>query len=114
MQVPSIPLTATQTQYMQDMGLTVPSSGNGSWLQVLQIEAERRVSDVGWHSALQNMPPAAVEREVALELALTNYLLFETYKATLQHATISATHLAEDTDRNFMPTTKMPTPSMSN
>jgi hypothetical protein len=114
MQVPSIPLTATQTQYMQDMGLTVPSSGNGSWLQVLQIEAERRVSDVGWHSALQNMPPAAVEREVALELALTNYLLFETYKATLQHATISATHLAEDTDRYFMPTTKMPTPSMSN
>jgi hypothetical protein len=114
MQVPSIPLTATQTQYMQNMGLTVPSSGNGSWLQVLQIEAERRVSDVGWHAALQNMPPAAVEREVALELALTNYLLFQTYKVTLQHATISATHLAEDTDRYFMPTTKMPTPSMSN
>jgi hypothetical protein len=79
---------------------------------VLQIEAERRVSDVGWHSALQNMPPAAVEREMALELAMNNYLLFQTYKMNLQHAAISATHLAEDTDRQFMPTSKMPTPSM--
>jgi hypothetical protein len=113
MQVPAIPLTATQTQYMQNLGLTVPASGNGSWLQVLQIEAERRVSDVGWHTALQNMPPAAVEREMALELALNNYLLFETYKMNLQHATISATQLAEDTDRNFLPTSKMSTPSMA-
>ena len=112
MQVPSIPLTASQTQYMQNMGLTVPASGNGSWMQVLQIEAERRVSDVGWHAELQNMPPAAVQREMALELALNNYLLFQTYKMSLQHATISATQLAEDTDRNFLPTSKMSTPSM--
>jgi hypothetical protein len=95
------------------MGLPVPASGNGSWLQVLQIEAERRISDVGWNAALQNMPPAAVEREMALELALNNYLLFETYKMNLQHATISATQLAEDTDRNFLPTSKMSTPSMA-
>jgi hypothetical protein len=113
MQSPSIPLTASQTQYMQNMGLTVPASGNGSLLQVLQIEAERRVSDVGWHAALQNMAPAAVEREMALELALNNFLLFETYKMNLQHATISATQLAEDTDRNFLPTSKMSTPSMT-
>ena len=113
MQVPSIPLTATQTQYLTNMGLPVPASGDGSWLQVLQIEAERRVSDVGWHSTLQNMPPAAVEREMALELALNNYLLFQQYKMNLSHATISATQLAEDTDRNFMPTAKMPTPSMA-
>ena len=112
MQVPSIPLTASQTQYMQNMGLTVPASGNGSWMQVLQIEAERRVSDVGWHTALQTMPPAAVEREIALELALNNYLIFQTFKLGLQHTAISATQLAEDTDRNFLPTSKMPTPSM--
>jgi hypothetical protein len=31
----------------------------------------------------------------------------------LSHTLISATHLAEDTDRNFMPTAKMPTPSMA-
>ena len=71
------------------------------------------MSDVGWHSTLQNMPPAAVEREMALELALNNYLLFQQYKMNLSHAAISATQLAEDTDRNFMPTAKMPTPSMA-
>jgi hypothetical protein len=49
---------------------------------------------------------------MALELAMNNYLLFQTYKMNLQHAAISATHLAEDTDRQFMPTSKMPTPSM--
>ncbi len=113
MQSPSVPLTAAQTQYLQDMGLPVPSGGKGSWLQVLQIESERRVSDVGWNSALQEMPPAAVQREMALELALNNYLLFETYKMNLTHTTISATQLAEDTDRNFMPTAKMPTPSLA-
>jgi hypothetical protein len=113
MQAPSVPLTAAQTQYLQSMGLPVPASGNGSWLQVLQIEAERRVSDVGWHAALQNMPPAAVEREMALELALNNYLLFQTYKMNLSHTMISATLLAEDTERNFMPTAKMPTPSIA-
>jgi len=113
LQTPSIPLTATQTQYLQNMGLPVPTTGNGSWLQVLQIEAERRVSDVGWHSALQNMQPAAVEREMALELALNNYLLFQQYKMSLSHTAISATQLAEDTDRNFMPTARMPTPSMA-
>jgi len=113
MQVPAIPLTASQTQYMQSMGLPVPASGNGSWLQVLQIEAERRVSDVSWHAALQNMPPAAVEREMALELALNNYLLFQTYKMNLQHAAISATQLAEETEHNFLPTAKMPTPSLT-
>jgi hypothetical protein len=112
MQVPSIPLTASQTQYMQNMGLPVPTSGNGSLLQVLQIEAQRRVSDVGWHAALQNMPPAAVEREIALELALNNYLLFETYKVNLQHTTISATQLAEGTERDYLPTSKISTPSM--
>lgn len=113
MQAPSVPLTAAQTQYLQSMGLPVPASGNGSWLQVLQIEAERRVSDVGWHAELQNMPPAAVEREMALELALNNYLLFQTYKMNLSHTMIGATLLAEDTERNFMPTAKMPTPSIA-
>lgn len=113
MQVPSIPLTTAQTTYLQNMGLTVPASGNSSWMQVLQIESERRVSDVSWHTALQTMTPAGVQREVALELAMTNYLLFQNFKLSLQHATISATQLASDTDRNFMPTTQMPTPSMA-
>ena len=48
MQTPSVPLTPQQQQYLQNMGL--PAQTNGSWLQALQIEAERRVSDVTWAS----------------------------------------------------------------
>ena len=111
MQTPSVPLTAQQQQYLQNMGL--PGQTNGSWLQVLQIEAERRVSDVTWASNLQAMPPASVEREVAIELALNNYLLFQNFKIALQHATISATQLAVTTAHDFQPAVQMPTPSIA-
>lgn len=110
MQTPSVPLTASQKQYLRNLGL--PAQTNGSWLQVLQIEAERRVNGVTWNAELQSMPPASVEREVALELALTNYLLFQTYKVNLQHTTIAAAQLAEHTDHDFMPTSRMPSPSI--
>ncbi|MBN9560484.1 MAG: hypothetical protein J0H14_07100 [Alphaproteobacteria bacterium] len=109
MQTPSVPLTALQMQYLQNMGL--PAQTNGSWLQVLQIESERRISDVTWHANLQSMPPASVAREAANEAALTNYLLFQIFKMNLMHGTISAAQLAAETDRNFQPTVRMPTPT---
>jgi hypothetical protein len=111
MQVPSVPLTALQQQYLQNIGL--PTQPNGSWLQALQIESERRISDVSWHTALQAMQPAAVEREIALELALNNYLQYQNFKMNLMHTTISAAHLAEDTERHFQPTVQMPVPSIA-
>ena len=110
-QSPSVPLTAVQQKYLQDMGL--PAQTTGSWLQMLQIEAERRISDVNWNANLQSMPPAAVEREIALEGALSTYLLYQIFKMSLQHAAISATQLAEQTEHDFMPTVRMPTPSMA-
>jgi hypothetical protein len=110
MQTPSVPLTALQQQYLTNIGL--PSQTNGSWLQVLQIEAERRISDVTWAATLQSMPPASVEREIAIELALSNYLQFQIFKLGLQHATISATQLAQAVEHSFQPTVQMPTPSM--
>ena len=111
MQTPSVPLTPIQMRYLQDMGL--PAQVNGSWLQVLQIEAERRISDITWNANLQTMPPASVARETASELALNNYLLFQTYKTNLMHTAIGAAQLAADTDRNFQPTVRMPTPNMA-
>ena len=111
MQTPSVPLTALQQQYLQNIGL--PAQTNGSWLQTLQIESERRISDVAWHTALQTMPPAAVEREIAIELALNNYLQYQNFKLGLMHTTISATHLAEDTERNSQRTVQMPVPSIA-
>jgi hypothetical protein len=59
------------------------------------------------------MPPASVEREIALEAAETNYLLFEIFKTNLQHATMTAAQLAEQTNHDFMPTARIPTPSVA-
>ena len=110
-QTPSVPLTPLQQQYLTNIGL--PSQTNGSWLQVLQIESERRISDITWAATLQSMPPASVEREIAIELALSNYLQFQIFKMGLQHTTISATQLAETVERDFQPTVRMPVPSMA-
>jgi hypothetical protein len=111
MNSPSVPLTAQQQQYLQDMGL--PAQQTGSWFQALQIEAERRISDVNWAATLQGMPPATVNREIAIELALNNYLQFQLFKTALQTGTISATQLAQTAEHDFSPTVQMPTPSIA-
>lgn len=113
MQSPAVPITQQQQQYLTNMGLPAPANGSVSWLQALQIEAERRVSDVSWATTLHGEPPAAVEREIAQELALSNYLAFQNFKLALQHADISAAQLAEATSRHFVPTSQLPTPSMA-
>lgn len=111
LQSSSVPPSSQQSAFLTAVGL--PANGNISWLQGLQIEAERRVSDINWNAQLQAMPPASVEREIATELALNNYLLFQIYKSGLEQGVISATHLAVDTEHDYMPTSPMPTPSVA-
>jgi hypothetical protein len=111
MQAPSIPTTPLQQQYLTNLDLPVPQ--NLSWYQALQIEAERRISDVSWAAQITSSPPAAVEREIATELALSNYLAFQNFKLALKHTAISATQLAHTAEHDFMPTVRMPAPSMA-
>jgi hypothetical protein len=111
MQSPSVPLTAQQQAFLTEIG--IPQETTGSWLQVLQINAESRVSDINWNAELQSMPPAAVEREVALELALNNYLQFQIFKIDLQNAALAATNLAQTAQRDFQPAVQMPTPNIN-
>ena len=111
MQTPSVPLTAAQQQYITNQGL--PPQQTGSWLQVLQIEAQRRISDVNWNAQLQAMPSASVEREIATELALSTYLQFEIYKTELQHTTVTAAQLAQTAEHNYLPAAPMPVPSIA-
>ena len=113
MQTPSVPITQQQQQYLTNMGLPAPANGNISWYQALQIESERRVSDVGWAGTLHQEPQVAVEREIAQELALTNYLAFQNFKLGLQHVDLTASQLAQATSRDFVPVSQMPTPSMT-
>ena len=111
MQSPSVPLTAQQQAFLTEIG--IPQETTGSWLQVLQINAESRVSDINWNAELQSMPPAAVEREVALELALNNYLQFQIFKIDLQNAALAATNLAQNVQHDFQPAVQMPTPNIN-
>jgi hypothetical protein len=111
MQSPSVPLTAAQQTYLTDMGL--PQETTGSWLQVLQINAESRASDITWNAQLQQMAPATVQREIALQLALNNYLQFQIFKIDLQNTAINATNMALTAEHNFKPTVQMPTPNIN-
>ena len=111
MQSSSVPPTSAQSEFLAAIGL--PASSDISWFQGLQLESERRASDINWAAELQAMPPASVEREIATELALTNYLLFHIYKSGLQRGVLSAAHLAVDTEHDYMPTSPMPTPSVA-
>ena len=111
MQSPSVPLTAQQQAFLTEIG--IPQETTGSWFQVLQINAESRVSDINWNAELQSMPPAAVEREVALELALNNYLQFQIFKIDLQNAALAATNLAQNVQHDFQPAVQMPTPNIN-
>ena len=113
MRAPSVPITPQQTSYLTSLGLTAPASGTISWLTALQIEAQRRVSGVGWAAALQNAPPATVLREMAVELAMTNFLLFQTFKQGQQTNALIATQLAERVDRNFNPSARIPIPNIN-
>jgi hypothetical protein len=106
-----VPLNATQQAQMQNDGLT--AAATGSWLQVMTLDAERRVSDINYAAQLQAMTPAAVNREIVLELGATNYLLTQLLRVGVLHASTSAAHLANDVDHDFAPTAPLPTPSIN-
>jgi hypothetical protein len=110
-QSPSVPLNSAQQAQMQNEGLT--TTGTGSWLQVLMLDANRRYSDVNYAAQLQAMPPASVNREIALELGATNYLLTQVLRVEIMHASTAAAHMANDVEHDFAPTAPLPTPSIN-
>ena len=107
----SVPLNSSQQTQMQNEGLT--PVGTGSWLQVLMLDANRRYSDVNYAAQLQAMPPASVNREIALELASTNYLLTQLLRVGIMHASTAAAHMAADVEHDFAPTAPLSTPSIN-
>ena len=111
LQTPSVVLTTQQQQEMQNEGLQ--PTQNGSWMQALSLEVNRRLDGVTWAASLQAMPPAAVEREIAIQLALSNYLAVQNFRVQLFNAAVSAAHFATTEERGFLPTTPMPTVSMA-
>jgi hypothetical protein len=110
-QTPSVQLTVAEQQEMTNQGVPVPQSG--SWLQVIGLEVDRRVADIAWATSLQTMPPASVLREIATELALSNYLAYQNYRVEVMHASVAATSLAASQEQSFKAQSPLPTPAAS-
>ena len=111
LQSPSVILTDEQKRLLQARG--IQPGETGSWLQVLGLEVDRRVSDVGWASALQTMPPATVQREIAIELAYSNYIAMQNLRIQMQTAAVNAAQLAATTEQGFQHATAMPAPTVT-
>jgi hypothetical protein len=111
LQSPSVVLTDEQKRLLQARGVT--PGNTGSWLQVMGLEVDRRVSDVGWASALQTMPPATVQREIAIELAFGNYIAMQTLRLQMQNAALNAAQLAAVAEQGFQRATAMPAPTVA-
>ena len=100
-QSPSVTLTSAQQQEMQNEGLT--PTATASWLQALMLDANRRYASTNYAAQLASMPPNSVSREIATELAQTNYLLVQLYRVELMHATTDAAHMAATVEHDFQP-----------
>lgn len=107
----SVTLTAEQKQQQADQGLT--PTEKSSWFGALELDVNRRASNVAYAAALQAMLPASVLREIASELAQTNTLLLANLKVGQQNAVLNAATLATAAEAERKPTPSMPSPQMA-
>jgi hypothetical protein len=107
---PTITLNQDQQTQLTNMGLTPPAQG--SWLQAMLIDANRRVSDINWASQLQLMPPASIEREIAHELGTLINVETVKLQLDLRHTAVTSALLAETVEDNYPRSVKLPTPNL--
>jgi len=109
----SVILTPAQQQQAQAQGLT--STTNASWFEAQDLEVNRRISDIGWHAALQAMPPKSVLVEIATELAMGNYIAWQNYRMAQQSAAVAAAQLAATATAtaSLKAAPPLPTPQMA-
>ena len=115
-QTPSVTLNTQQQTQLQNEGITAPTNNTGSELTAMTLDVHRRYSDIDWNSQLVAMTPTEVQREIARELAVLNFLQLENYKIALKHASVAAAELAATEERNIEPreTIEMPTTPVAN
>jgi len=107
----AVTLTTAQQQQMQTEGL--PSSTTGSWFESVDLEVNRHLSGTDWAASLQYMPEKSVLVEVATELALGNYIAWQTYREAQEQATVNAALLADHAQQQLHPAMSMPSPQMA-
>ena len=74
---------------------------------------DRRFTDGAWAASLHNMTPAAVNRELAQELALSNYIALANLRLQMQSAAVGAANLAVGVERGFTGVVSMPSPTIA-
>ncbi|TPG55961.1 hypothetical protein EAH89_13580 [Roseomonas nepalensis] len=111
LQAPTVTLNEAQQTQLRARGVEPPAAG--SWLQVLGLEVDRRFTDVAWAASLHNMTPAAVNREIAQELALSNYIALANLRLQMQSAAVGAANLAVGVERGFTGVVSMPSPTIA-
>jgi hypothetical protein len=107
----AVTLTTAQQQQMLAEGLT--QADTGSWFEAVDLEVNRHLSGTDWASSLQYMPEKSVLVEVASELALGNYIAWQTYREVQENATVDAALLAERAQDRLQPIMSMPSPQMA-
>lgn len=107
----SVVLTSAQQQQAQAQGLT--STTTASWFEAQDLEVNRRISDIGWHAALQAMPPKSVLVEIATELAMGNYIAWQNYRMAQQSAAVAAAQLAAMATASLKAAPPLPTPQIA-
>ena len=110
-QAPVVTLNDDQKKQMVNEG--VPASDKGSWIQAVTLEVNRRFSGLQWAANLQAMPPATVQREIATELAMANYLALQNYRVGMWNAALAATQVAQREEQGFHNAVAMPSPDMN-
>ena len=107
----SVQLTTAQQSQLQAEGL--PASQTGSWYEATDLEVNRHLSSTDWAASLQYMPEKSVLVEVANELALGNYIAWQSYRQTQEVATVEAALLADEAQDGLKPQMSMPSPQMA-
>jgi hypothetical protein len=90
---PTVTLTTAQENELQAEGKPVVTTA--SWLEAVELDADRRESNIQWRANLVAEPPATVQREIAVELAEQNYLAVAAYRLSQQKAMLEAAMLAD-------------------
>lgn len=112
LETPSVTLNDDQKAEMEAEGLQPLEKA--SWLQAMSLEVNRRVSSVTWHSSLQAMPASSLLREIATELAQSNYMAMQNYRLGLYQASMSATQIAQTEELRMKHSSgKMPSPTIN-
>lgn len=108
---PTVTLTTAQQGELAAEGKTVVTTA--SWLEALQLDVNRRESNVQWRANLVSEPPATVQREIAVEMAESNYIALARFRLDQQRALISAARLADTAQRHLPLPSSTPIPLAS-